>query len=207
MLKIKTIFPTIQGEGSWTGTPAVFIRFAECNLSCKFSETDLCDTNFAGGEKMDIGSIIKEVKKYPTKYVVITGGEPTIQKEGLYRLASELRQLDYKVGLETNGTNEIDINYFDHVTISPKDQVNMENQSQEKNRTLKQFECHDLKVVYTGQSLWELEEYSDKFKVHKSLWLQPLSNKPESVQETIKAVMQWPNWRLSLQTHKMVGLA
>lgn len=209
MLKIKEIYPTIQCEGSLSGTPATFIRLSECNLSCEWevdNKRHQCDTNFSGGIKMPITDIIQLVLSNPSKHVVITGGEPTIQLEGLYRLASELRSIECHVSLETNGTNKINIHYFDHVTISPKNKALMSNVSQEKNRTINQFECHDLKLLYTGQELWELEEYEKNFTVHKALWLQPLSNDDESIQQTIKTVMKYPHWKLSLQTHKMIGL-
>ena len=73
-MKINEIFYSLQGEGHWTGTPAIFIRFAGCNLRC-----DFCDTNHESGEEYDTEELIKELSQYPAKRVILTGGEPGLQ--------------------------------------------------------------------------------------------------------------------------------
>ena len=100
MIKINEIFFSIQGESSYAGFPTVFIRTTGCNLRCGY-----CDTTYAyyEGQAMSQAEIIAEVKKHPTKFVCVTGGEPLVQKEVL-PLMQELCDLGYKVSLETSGS-------------------------------------------------------------------------------------------------------
>lgn len=100
MIKINEIFYSIQGESSYVGYPTVFVRTTACNLRCTY-----CDTTYAyySGQPMSKDDIIKEIQKYPTKYVCVTGGEPLLQKE-VFELMHELCNLGYKVSLETSGS-------------------------------------------------------------------------------------------------------
>ena len=112
-MKVNEIFYSIQGEGFHAGEAAVFIRFAGCNLSCPF-----CDTNHHPFKEMTEDEICAEVEKYPSRLVVITGGEPTLQLTA--SLVGKLHRLHRDVAIETNGTREIP-NGVDWVTVSPKD--------------------------------------------------------------------------------------
>ena len=102
-MKINEIFYSLQGEGKWAGLPNVFIRTTGCNLRCCF-----CDTTYAyeDGEEMSIDAIVKDIQKYPCKYVCITGGEPLIQDETV-QLIDNLLQKSYGIYLETNGSLDI----------------------------------------------------------------------------------------------------
>ena len=116
---ISEIFYSIQGEGELTGIPSVFIRTSGCNLRCRW-----CDTPYASwnpeGTNMDCGQIIQEVKKYPNaKHVVLTGGEPMIQKEA-HHLCRELKHAGYHITIETAGTVNPDGIQCDLASISPK---------------------------------------------------------------------------------------
>jgi 7-carboxy-7-deazaguanine synthase len=116
---ISEIFYSIQGEGELTGIPSVFIRTSGCNLRCRW-----CDTPYASwnpeGTNMDCGQIIQEVKKYPNaKHVVLTGGEPMIQKEA-HHLCRELKHAGYHITIETAGTVDPDGILCDLASISPK---------------------------------------------------------------------------------------
>ncbi len=116
MLMSETFY-SIQGEGKLIGTPSIFIRTAGCNLRCRW-----CDTAYAfEGKDQTIESIVLEVERYNCKYVVITGGEPTIQKE-LEQLVSRLKKYNHHITLETNGTKYDDylVLNCDLVSISPK---------------------------------------------------------------------------------------
>ena len=99
-LKINEIFYSIQGESSYSGLPCTFIRLTYCNLRCSY-----CDTEYAfyNGNDMKINEIIREVRKYPTKLIMITGGEPLLQK-GSINLMQELLNNNYSVMLETSGS-------------------------------------------------------------------------------------------------------
>jgi 7-carboxy-7-deazaguanine synthase len=103
-MKINEIFYSIQGEGKWIGRPNIFIRTAGCNLRCKY-----CDTTYAyeSGKEMGINQILVSIKKYPCKYVCITGGEPLLQSD-ITELIEKLQKEKYKICLETNGSYDID---------------------------------------------------------------------------------------------------
>ncbi|TMA28656.1 MAG: radical SAM protein [Deltaproteobacteria bacterium] len=98
-MRVTEIFFSIQGESTLAGEPCVFVRFTGCDLRCGY-----CDTEYAfyGGSNMSREEILKEVSKYPTRFVCLTGGEPTLQKE-LPELAQELLDRGYQVSLETHG--------------------------------------------------------------------------------------------------------
>jgi organic radical activating enzyme len=98
-LEVKEVFRTIQGEGPFTGQPAVFVRLAGCNLLCK-----KCDTNYTGGGTYQVGTLIEIIESFktPNKLVVITGGEPF--RQNFSTLANTLVALEYYVQVETNGT-------------------------------------------------------------------------------------------------------
>jgi 7-carboxy-7-deazaguanine synthase len=98
-MKVTEIFFSIQGESTLAGEPCVFVRFTGCDLRCGY-----CDTEYAfyGGTQMARGQILEEVSKYPARFVCLTGGEPTLQKE-LPELAQELLDRGYQVSLETHG--------------------------------------------------------------------------------------------------------
>jgi 7-carboxy-7-deazaguanine synthase len=102
-MKINEIFYSIQGEGRWTGLPNIFIRSTGCNLRCSF-----CDTKYAyeNGVEMTINKIMLEIRKYPCKYVCITGGEPLLQTD-ILDLIDNLIKKDYKISIETNGSIDI----------------------------------------------------------------------------------------------------
>lgn len=117
MFSIIEIFSSIQGEGSHMGEPSTFIRTAGCNLRCPG-----CDSKYSWnkGTEMTVDEILREVKKYPTKNIVITGGEPTIQPNAL-DLCLELQSYGYKVSVQTNGTNWTSLLLVaDHVLMDAK---------------------------------------------------------------------------------------
>lgn len=180
MKKINEIFYSLQGEGFYTGTPAVFIRFSGCNLTCSF-----CDTRHEEGVLMSDEEILAEVKKYPAVTVILTGGEP-----GLYvdsEFVALLHQAGRYVCIETNGTCALPDN-IDWVTCSPKQGVKLG------------ITCMDeVKVVYEGQDIAVYE-----LLPAEHFFLQPCSGK--NVSETVACVMDHPKWRLSLQTHKLIDI-
>ena len=115
---ISEIFYSIQGEGELTGVPSVFIRTSGCNLRCRW-----CDTPYASwnpeGMDMDLARILDEVKKYPARHVVLTGGEPMIARN-IWGLAAGLRESGYHITIETAGTVAPDGIACDLASISPK---------------------------------------------------------------------------------------
>lgn len=130
-MKISEIFYSIQGEGKRSGYPSFFIRTNLCNLRCKFTGGNLCDTPYTSWDfenpgnlgELKVEEIISEYKKYFPCDIVITGGEPTIQGKKLFSLSKQIKDFrkEIFVTLETNGTFIDDyIDYIDLVSISPK---------------------------------------------------------------------------------------
>lgn len=180
MKRINEIFYSIQGEGYHTGTPAVFIRFAGCNLKCSF-----CDTKHEKYTEMSDWEIVDIVKSYPCRMVVLTGGEPTMQVRAELVLA--LQDAGKYVCIETNGTLPVAAG-IDWITCSPK--------ANYKLRT----HFDELKIVLTGDV--DLSEYEKR--QYKNMYLQPCSEK--NTKEVIDYIKNKPCWKLSLQTQKMVEI-
>lgn len=185
---IDEIFYSIQGEGYWVGTPAVFVRFYGCNLHCPW-----CDTIQKGKTpfRMTARQIAEEVKQVGANGVpvILTGGEPMLQYD--MELAAKLDGVPTHV--ETNGTIPIEEGLVDWITVSPKE-----------GSKFKQTQGDELKVVYTGQDLSQYDELVPRFK---HLYLQPCAL-PEGTNyaETIEKVKEDPRWRLSVQTHRMLKI-
>lgn len=200
LFTIKKIFgPTIQGEGALTGTLCHFIRFAGCNMWDGRPQTrarslcPYCDTDFYGGEKMSIYQIIDKLKALgDVKWVVLSGGEPMLQvTEDLVR---DLQFHGYQVMIETNGSIPIDF-FIDHVTVSPKI----------ARGEIKVQWVHSLKLLYPHPFL-KPEDFED-FACHEK-FLQPIEdeNWKKNITNTLEYVRKsGGKWRLSLQTHKMIG--
>lgn len=180
MKKINEIFYSLQGEGFHTGTPAVFIRFAGCNLKCSF-----CDTRHEEGVWMSDKEIIKAIQPYPTRMVILTGGEPSLWIDEV--LIEKLHQAGKFICIETNGTRSLPES-IDWVTCSPKEGV-----------PIVLTHIHEIKVVYTGQ---DVTPYTTWPATH--YFLQPCSC--ENTEEVVAYILQHPEWRLSLQTHKLIHI-
>ncbi len=178
MKKINEIFYSIQGEGFFTGTPAVFVRFSGCNLNCGF-----CDTQHREGEMMTPEEILAKIAPYPSRHLIFTGGEPGLFVD--FDFVRFFKNAGYFIQIETNGTCRLPKN-IDWVTCSPKE-----------NLLLK--EADELKVVYTGQNLPEFENFSASH-----YYLQPCSMK--NTEEVINYIKSNPQWRLSIQLHKLLDI-
>lgn len=180
MRKINEIFYSLQGEGFHTGTPAVFVRFSGCNLKCSF-----CDTHHEDGRMMSDDEIIAEVCKYPCRMVILTGGEPGLWIDG--KLTAALHVAGKYVAIETNGTCILPED-IDWVTCSPKEGA-----------ILKVSRIDEVKVVYVGQ---DVSEYLKLTARH--FFLQPCSG--QNTNDVIAYIKENPQWRLSLQTHKLIDI-
>lgn len=180
MRKINEIFYSLQGEGFHTGTPAVFVRFSGCNLKCPF-----CDTTHEDGTLMSDEEIVVEVSKYPASLVILTGGEPGLWIDEA--LVEALHRAGKWVSVETNGTCVLPSN-LDWVTCSPKEGARV-----------KLERMDEVKVVYVGQ---DVSVYLQLPAQH--YFLQPCSCR--NTEEVIAYLLQHPQWRLSLQTHKLLQI-
>ncbi|NDB65268.1 MAG: radical SAM protein [Euryarchaeota archaeon] len=192
---IVEIFHSVQGEGYHTGIPHVFVRFGNCNLRCEW-----CDTNFLEYEMRDLEDIVSEVSSYNCDRVIFTGGEPALQDLG--SIGMELKKLGFHISIETNGTIPVDP-IVDWICVSPKDQLYPD-------AVIRQRSGNELKVVYCGQDLSMYDELRTGFEHH---FLQPCYMEAESVESNGSSfrmveslVKRTPGWRLSLQTHKWMGV-
>jgi 7-carboxy-7-deazaguanine synthase len=163
-INISEIFYSIQGEGFLAGVPSTFIRIAGCPLRCKF-----CDTSYAAsakaGKKLTISQILKQIKKYPTKYVVITGGEPMVCPS-LSQLCKALKK--YHITIETSGIKFIDGLKCDLMSISPK-LSNAYLKPSDKNTYLKIDELQKLIKTYDYQFKFVIEKAGDVKEVKQTL--------------------------------------
>ncbi len=236
MYAVKEIYFTIQGEGAHTGRPAVFLRFSGCNLwsgqektrktaECQFCDTDFIGVNGINGGRYQTAEILalKAKSLWPVKtaslnglskhnlqqtdsylknkshkysyerpFIVCTGGEPLLQLDS--NLIHALHKEEFEIALETNGTILVPKG-IDWITVSPKKLVS----------ELVQRTGDELKLVYPQQNLTP-EMFSGL--AFKRFSLQPLDNayQQDNIKKAYEYCMQNPNWHLSLQIHKWLGI-
>jgi len=206
---VKEIFYTLQGEGAQAGRAAVFCRFSGCNLwsgresdrasaICRFCDTDFVDVNGPGGGKFATAEELADAiaEKWPLQsggqpFVVCTGGEPLLQIQP--PLIDALHARDFEVAIETNGTIAAPEG-IDWICVSPK-----------AGSTLIQRTGDELKLVFP-QAGAEPAQFQDLAFRH--FFVQPMDG-PDRALNTERAVrfcLEHPQWRLSLQTHKFLGI-
>jgi len=208
MYAVKEIFYTLQGEGANAGRPAVFCRFAGCNLwsgreedrataSCTFCDTDFVGMDGPGGGRFasgrDLAAACAAVAGAVPRglLVVLTGGEPMLQVDN--ELVDALHQASFEIAIETNGTLPVEPG-IDWVCVSPK-----------AGNALRQTRGDELKLVYPQAELMP-ETLAGLSFSHR--YLQPMDG-PQRAENTAQAVAYCkanPQWRLSLQTHKLIGI-
>lgn len=205
---IREVFGTLQGEGAQAGTPAVFLRFAGCNLG--YDVCPWCDTDWAKARyTVPIEGVLTLIRERaiesfgeerPGLLLVATGGEPSLQFDR--PLADAIRERGYRIAMESNGSRPVDRSIVDWLTISPKQSEYL------------QKEGDELKIVFSGTAapgpapdLDAVERLAEGTSF-SHYFLQPvdLPGGP-NFDETIEAVMQLgPPWRLSVQTHKVLDI-
>jgi len=205
---VKEIYATLQGEGAHTGRRAVFLRFAGCNLwtgreqdradaVCTFCDTDFIGLDGPGGGRFaDAAALADAVAREwgpvaDFRYVVCTGGEPLLQLDA--PLIAALHARGFEVGVETNGTQPAPAG-LDWVCVSPKADAEIVLRS-----------GSELKLVYP-QPLALPERFATWAFDH--FFLQPMDGpaQAENIQAATAYCLTNPQWRLSLQTHKLIGL-
>lgn len=209
MYAVKEIYYTLQGEGAQAGRPAVFCRFAGCNLwsgreadrntaTCRFCDTDFVGTDGAGGGKFAEAETLASTCRRAWRgnsgtppFVVLTGGEPMLQIDPL--LIDALHQQGFSIAIETNGTFPVP-GSIDWICVSPK-----------AGTELVQRSGDELKLVFPQEGLAPAELEGLEFA---HFLLQPMDG--VAVGQNTKAAIDYclahPKWRLSLQTHKLLGL-
>ena len=216
MYSVKELFATLQGEGAQAGRAAIFCRFAGCNLwsgreedrstaICQFCDTDFVGTDGVGGGKFDSADHLANAieaawletmgtERY--RYVVMTGGEPLLQLDA--PLIEALHHRYFEIAIETNGTIKIP-NGIDWVCLSPKANAEL---------VVKQADEIKLVVPQTEHQPIEITLHRFEGMNFRHRYLQPMDG-PQLRENTAYAVelcQKHPLWRLSVQTHKMIGI-
>lgn len=206
---VKEIFFTLQGEGANTGRPAVFCRFSGCNLwsgleadrataQCRFCDTEFVGTDGEGGGKFataaDLADAVRNswpVGAGGTPFVVCTGGEPLLQLD--QDLVTALHNIGFEIAIETNGT------------VAPPPGINWVCVSPKAGTDLVITEGDELKLIYPQDGA-SPENY--EALAFRNFFLQPLDNDARDLntQKTVAYCLEHPKWRLSLQTHKFLGI-
>jgi 7-carboxy-7-deazaguanine synthase len=190
MLQLAEIFYSVQGEGTWTGTPAVFVRLAGCNLACDFCDTDYSTKFFAG-----VDEVVARVRDAGGEcpMVVLTGGEPLAQSE-TPALIDALRRDGRRVHVESNGTIFTELSDDVWLCVSPKERVDARMAQR----------ANEAKLIVDERVP---EEHLALFAGKPVILLQPEGNKPGNVALALDYVKAHPQrFRLSLQTHKFIGV-
>lgn len=218
--KINELFETLQGEGSFTGQPSIFIRLQGCPVGCSWCDTkhtwevkdslqipmkDLLSEqqeteNWAAQSAQDIIELFKE-QGFKAKHVVITGGEPCMYD--LTPLCQLLESNGYSTQIETSGTYEIQTTEKCWVTVSPK--VNMKGGYEVLQSAL--MRANEIKhPVATQAHVDDLKQLLEAHSItDKQIYLQPISQKVRATELAIKTCIE-NDWRLSVQVHKYIGI-
>ena len=193
-MRINEIFYSLQGEGAFTGTPSIFIRFSGCNLKC-----DFCDTEHQSYSEMSEIEILQAIAKYPARHVVLTGGEPSMQITASF--IDLLHRSKKFVQIETNGTFILPKGLgIDWITCSPKEEYC-------KNAKIKLHHIDELKVVYNGTN--DMSIYNGIEAAN--YYIQPCDMQNQQVNakildKAIKFCLKNSRWKLSLQTQKILNV-
>lgn len=217
---VNEVFETIQGEGVFTGVPAIFVRLQGCPVGCSWCDTkhtwDVLEKNRVDPEWViqvdgEVGRwselTAEELinffsrKGFNAKHVVITGGEPCIHD--LTELTSQLNSQGYGTQIETSGTFEVICSDKTWVTVSPK--VNMKAGMAVLTQALERAD--EIKhPVATSKHIDDLDELLEGIELYsKTICLQPISQKPRATELAMKTCIE-RNWRLSIQTHKYLNI-
>jgi len=216
MYIVKELFPTLQGEGAHTGRAAVFCRFTGCNLwsgreedrssaVCQFCDTDFVGSDGDGGGKFETAQDLADAIEQAwlstqagpqQRYVVFTGGEPLLQLDK--ELIDAIHHKGFELAIETNGTLKVPTG-VDWVCVSPK-----------AGADLVVLQADEIKLVIPQSGHQNLENLLARFEKmdYRHRYLQPMDGAQlaENTQLAIQLCQKRPLWRLSMQTHKIIGI-
>ncbi|HVA27516.1 MAG TPA: 7-carboxy-7-deazaguanine synthase QueE [Candidatus Baltobacteraceae bacterium] len=190
MLQLAEIFYSIQGEGTWSGTPAVFVRLAGCNLACEF-----CDTDYSLKELASIDDVVARVRELggDCPMVILTGGEPLAQSATPALIDALLRD-GRRVHIESNGTIYAELPADVWLCVSPKERVDARMADR----------ADEAKLIVDRRVP---EEHLPLFPNLPVILLQPEGNKKANIELALGYALAHPQrFRVSLQTHKMIGV-
>lgn len=195
-LRLVEMFHTFQGEGKHWGRRAFFVRLPYCNLKCSW-----CDTSFNQFTKFSEEEFLNEAAKEPHRFAVITGGEPTMNKQ-TPRIIELLKSKGYEIAIETNGTFPIP-DGIDFVTVSPKRDANFEIHADAA------LKANEVKIVVDADfdfnicKIYQEQEWTKLVRLSLS---PEFNNLQESIKRIEEYIVKNPQWRVSLQTHKFMGV-
>ena len=186
------IFESLQGEGRNTGRPCVFVRFAGCNLSCPW-----CDTDVSRRFSATLEELLGEIAAFRAKSVVLTGGEPTLV-EGMPELVAELKSRGYWIAVETNGTNDAEwLQFVDYVACSPK---------YEFPDSVALSRADEVRVVASSEEVVGFCRGIRGRIAATDYYVSPCERGGEIDFATAKSVLsKLDGWSLSVQLHKLLG--
>ena len=190
MYELVEIFESLQGEGRNMGRPCVFVRFAGCNLKCPW-----CDTDVTKRFSASLDELLAELGQYKAKSVILTGGEPTMQKE-MPELVAALKKAGYWIGVETNGTNDADwLGFVDYVACSPK-----------RGASVRLVEADEVRVVAEDEATADFCRKVRRQIAATDYYVSPCDHDGQIDFATAKLVLsQLAGWSLSVQLHKILG--
>ncbi len=190
MYELVEIFESLQGEGRNMGRPCVFVRFAGCNLKCPW-----CDTDVTKRFSASLDELLAELGQYKAKSVILTGGEPTMQKE-MPELVAALKKAGYWIGVETNGTNDADwLGFVDYVACSPK-----------RGASVRLVEADEVRVVAEDEATADFCRKVRRQIAATDYYVSPCDHDGQIDFATAKSVLsQLAGWSLSVQLHKILG--
>jgi len=216
MYTVKELFPTLQGEGAHAGRAAVFCRFTGCNLwsgreedrlsaVCQFCDTDFVGSDGSGGGKFETATQLADAIESSwnstsagpqQRYVVFTGGEPLLQLDK--ELIDAVHANGFTIAIETNGTIKVPAG-VDWICVSPK-----------QGSELVVLQADELKLVIPQQGHIDIEALLARFEKmdYRNRFLQPMDGPSlnENTQLAVRLCQKRPLWRLSVQTHKVIGI-
>ena len=190
MYGLVELFESLQGEGRNAGRPCVFVRFAGCNLSCPW-----CDTDVVEKFSLPLDELVAEIGRFRPKSVVLTGGEPTLQPD-MPELVAALKERGYWIAVETNGTNDADwLQFADYVACSPK-----------RGAPLALDAADEVRVVASSEAVAGFCRKVRSRIAATDYYVSPCDRNGEIDFATAKAVLsQLEGWALSVQLHKLLG--
>ena len=195
-LHINDLFWTVQGEGKHAGRRALFVRMPYCNLACSW-----CDTSFNSFEKVSEKQFIRYALSEPSRFAVITGGEPMMNKH-TPRVVSLLKELEFEIACESNGNFPI-VDGIDFVTVSPKRDSKPDPYFIHADALAK---CSEFKYVvdrYFDFSVLKRHDTSDGRRYSLS---PEFTEMKENINAILLYVAEHPDWRVSMQTHKWMEI-
>ncbi len=197
---VVEIFKSLQGEGSYVGVVVIFLRFSGCNRSCRF-----CDEDYSKAVKMTKQQILEKITDVnvdegagkTTGIIVLTGGEPGMSID--LPLLDLFKEYGYELHIETNGDYNLHkmklSGFFEHITVSPK------------GLPFALRSGDDLKLVVTEDFDERMLKNTEDWGSFKKYYLQPdFTNIKLTLPKTIELLYKYPEWKLSVQLHKMIGV-